>query len=726
MAVSATSAERFASLIEFITDAVVVLDAEGVIRYASPSVEGLAGMEPASLVGRSFRRFVDPVDNAGAIAAFGAVVAGERSAGPLLTRVDRPDGSVRHVEVTMTYRLDDPEILGVVVVGRDVTERTEAEALRREETALLEATARGVAVEIVLERISQLVERTLADARCSVGVREDDGVIRHHTAPTLGPEIVAFLDHSDPKSALGKALRAPDVELLVFDDIPGDARWSQGARLFEASGLNSCWTMTVTMPGVDDLLGVVTVFHPEHRGPTPNELQLLERCRHLAAIAIERRRVEARLEYQAVHDSLTGLPNRALLLDRIEQALARTTRRHTRTAVLFIDLDQFKVINDSLGHAAGDRLLEQVADRFRGAVRGDDTVGRFGGDEFIVVCEEVDSDARAVEVAERLLDSLRPPFALGDAEVVMTASIGIAVATDTTSGPDALVRDADAAMYRAKDNGRDGYALADKHLHRRMVRRLEVEASLRSAVVRSELALYYQPTVRLADGAITGVEALLRWPLPSGQVAGATEIVPLAEETGLIVPLGAWVLREACRQIVEWDESVPGPPLGISVNLSARQLADPDLVAMVGAAIAASGIDPARVCLEVTESTLALDTERAAASVARLKALGVRLAIDDFGTGYATLDYLRRFSVADQLKIDRSFVAGIRAFDSTDSAIVAASVVLADALGFEAVAEGVETASQLKVLRRLGCHQAQGFYFSPPLPPAEALAFLSK
>jgi EAL domain-containing protein (putative c-di-GMP-specific phosphodiesterase class I) len=256
-----------------------------------------------------------------------------------------------------------------------------------------------------------------------------------------------------------------------------------------------------------------------------------------------------------------------------------------------------------------------------------------------------------------------------------------------------------------------------------MVQRLEQERSLRAAVSAGELTLYYQPRVRLSDNAITGVEALVRWD-QGGVTVGAGEIVPLAEETGLIVPLGAWALGEACRQVAGWDAVVPGPPMAVLVNVSGRQLADPDLLQVVSTALEAAGLEPSRLCLEVTESTLAADNEVTVSTLGRLKALGVRLAIDDFGTGYATLDYLRRFSMADELKIDRSFVAGLDHFHSADAAIVAAAVVLADALGFETVAEGVETGAQLEVLRRLGCNQAQGFYFSPPLPAGELLPLL--
>jgi diguanylate cyclase (GGDEF)-like protein len=473
-----------------------------------------------------------------------------------------------------------------------------------------------------------------------------------------------------------------------------------------------------------ELLGLFSVFHPDDRGPSDAELPLLARSQHLAAIAMERTRFETRLEHQALHDSLTGLPNRTLLLDRLEHALARSRRTDRAVAVLFVDLDRFKVINDSLGHAAGDDLLQQVGKRYAAAVPASDTVGRFGGDEFVVLCEDMEGEAGAVDMAERLAAVMEQPFMLTDAgaEVVVSCSIGIALAHGRAVSSDALVRDADAAMYRAKDEGRNRYALFEPQLHRRMVRRLELERDLRLGLARDELRVAYQPIVRLADGRITGIEALVRWERPGHGLVGAADFVPLAEETGLIVPVGAWVLRAACEQVVAWDRAVD--PLGLSVNLSARQLADPSLVGMVEQTLRETGMAPDRLCLEVTESALASDADTAVVALAALKELGVRLAIDDFGTGYATLDYVRRFSMADELKIDRSFVAGLTDVHVPDAAIVSASIVLANALGFDTVAEGVENAEQLAVLRRLGCQYAQGYWFSRPVAAEDLVPLL--
>jgi diguanylate cyclase (GGDEF)-like protein/PAS domain S-box-containing protein len=715
---------RFRSLLENIHDLVAVIDEGGLLRYVSPSVERITDLSPTELIGLPLLAILDPSDRP-ETDEFLRTVLGEPGAhGPTVVNIIGPNGEPRPIEVLLVNRLDDPAVAGVVVTARDVTDWLDAEELLSTEAALLEQIACGVEVSEVLTGVSQLVERHLRGTASSIGVLEGDGVIRHRGAPTLAGAVVEFLDQTAPDSALGRSLRRPSVRTVIWDDIEHDPAWASGREIMAAAGLRSCWALTVEDPGSFELLGILVVFAPEPRQPLPNELALLERSRDLAAIALHHARAEARLHHLALHDPLTGLPNRTLLLDRIELALLRSRRRKTDIAVLFVDLDQFKIINDSLGHAAGDRLLEQVAERISGAVRADDTVGRFGGDEFVVLCEEVHGEAGAVEVAERLAVALRTPFALDDAEVVVTASVGIAFAGDYHRLPGTLIRDADAAMYQAKARGRNRYALADEELHGRMVRRLEAERALRAAITADELDVHYQARIRLADGAVTGAEALVRWAQPDGTVLPAADLIPVAEETGLIIPLGARVLEVACRQVVEWDRTL-GCALDIYVNLSARQLADPALVELVSGVLDGAGLAPARLCVEITEGVLAGEADATAGVLSRLKELGVRLAIDDFGTGYATLEYVRRFAMADELKIDRCFVAGLSEFDSPDAAIVSAAIVLADALGFETVAEGVETEDQLTVLRRLGCKHAQGHLFSPPQPAAGFAAFVA-
>jgi diguanylate cyclase (GGDEF)-like protein len=440
--------------------------------------------------------------------------------------------------------------------------------------------------------------------------------------------------------------------------------------------------------------------------------------------AIERKRAEVQLAHQALHDALTGLPNRALFLDRLGQALSRMDRRDAHVAVLFLDLDRFKVVNDSLGHGAGDRLLIDVAARLQQVLRGGDTAARFGGDEFVILCEEVDGEREAITIAERIASALDAPFGVGEEEVFVRTSVGIALSSGSSqSRPEAVIRDADAAMYRAKERGGGVYEVFDDGMRERALRRLETENRLHRALLHDEFVLHYQPQIRMATGTVTGVEALVRWHHPERGLVAPAEFIASAEETGLIIALGAWVLEEACRQSAAWCAARPDlAPVVVSINLSARQIAHPDLVATVADTIARTGVDPATLCLEVTETAVMDDHEAAADVLLELKALGLTLAIDDFGTGYSSLRALQRFPF-DVVKIDRSFVTGIETSEQ-ESAIVAAIVSLSHALGLRTVAEGVEQVAQVERLRVLGCDIAQGYFYARPAAPADLAGML--
>jgi diguanylate cyclase (GGDEF)-like protein len=428
----------------------------------------------------------------------------------------------------------------------------------------------------------------------------------------------------------------------------------------------------------------------------------------------ERKEAELELSHAALHDALTGLPNRALFLDRLALALRRNERRSGSVAVLFCDLDRFKVVNDSLGHDAGDRLLVDVAGRIAAALRPADTVARFGGDEFTMLCEDIAGEIEAATIAQRIVDVFREPFQLDDGEVFLATSLGIAIARGTDDRAEDLIRDADAAMYRAKERGKGRYEIFDEAMRADAVARLETESALRRALERGELRLHYQPEVELASGAITGFEALLRWEHPTRGLLRPAAFIPLAEETGLIVGIGEWILQQACSEAARWAE-----PLTLSVNLAPRQLAQPDLVATVRRALAETGIDAARLCLEITESAVMESGAATTAQLRALKSLGVRLAIDDFGTGFSSLAHLRRFPV-DVIKIDGTFVAGLGS-EPQDASIAAAVISLAHALGLTTVAEAVETDEQLGVLRQLGCDLGQGHLFARPQPPEDAV-----
>ena len=440
----------------------------------------------------------------------------------------------------------------------------------------------------------------------------------------------------------------------------------------------------------------------------------------------DRKRLEEQLQHEAFHDPLTGLANRALFADRVTHALARSRREAAdRLAVLFVDLDEFKVVNDSLGHAAGDELLTAVAERIRACLRRQDTAARLGGDEFGILLEDADRTL-AQEVAERILDALRQPFALDARQLFVQASIGIAMGVEgeetRSATADELLRNADAAMYTAKSRGKGRHEFFASQMHTSALRRLELRGRMEESLERGDFVVHYQPVVELLTGAVTGAEALVRWRQPDGQLAPPADFVPLAEETGLIVPLGRHILEAACRDAVAWASTpVRGASaLSLAVNVSSRQLQDPGFVATVASALARSGLPARCLVLEVTESALLDDGDATSAAILEAKALGVRIALDDFGTGYSSLSHLRRFPI-DVLKIDRSFVDGIDRGARDERTLVRSIVRLAHSLKLETVAEGVERNEQVVQLRAIGAKMGQGFYFARPM---EADAFV--
>lgn len=453
----------------------------------------------------------------------------------------------------------------------------------------------------------------------------------------------------------------------------------------------------------------------------PEEIRLAEYIATLTGAALENAATTARLEHQAFHDPLTGLANRALVLDRLAQALLRAERRGEDLCVMLLDLDDFKHVNDSLGHAAGDRLLALAAERMRGVLRPTDTPARMGGDEFAVLLEATHVD-EAAKVAERILDAFGASFDVGGREVFISATVGIATATEGERNPEALVRDADAAMYAAKAQGKRGHAVFLPQMRTAAVARLEMEARLRRAIERGELELAYQPIVRMEDGGVAAVEALVRWRHPDDGLLPPGRFIPLAEETGLIDEIGEWVLRTACRDVgaMPHADGVDAT-LPVTVNLSPRQLRDPGLADRIAAVLEETGFPPERLILEITESGMAADSPGNLSSLRALRRRGVRVAVDDFGSGYSSLGQLRRLPV-DMLKVDREFLAEARS--PAARALLRAIVELGNGLGLTVVAEGVEREDQLILARGVGCALGQGWLWARPMPAEGIRALL--
>ena len=723
------SAARFRALVQNSSHLVVILDAGGGISYASPAFHRALGYPDAAEAELEQNLFdlVHPDDVQPLRTRFGEhlALASAAGAGALEFRFLAADGTWRHLEALANNLLDDPAVGGIVFNAHDVTERKRAEALLAGQAHVLDLIARDAPLMEVATALARLVEREADGARCAVLLLDDSG---EALTVAAAPSLVDVGLHEADGLIVGPAAGASGTaawrrESVICGDVASDPLWADKRQVALPRGLRAAWAMPIMAPDGDRALGTVTLYFDEPREPQPFELQLLDLAVHLADIAVERAEAQAKLAHQAAHDALTGLPNRVFFLDRAAHALARTRRSRSAVAVLFLDLDRFKCINDSLGHEAGDRLLVELAHRLQEVVRPGDTVARFGGDEFIVLCEGIVDEAHALSIAERVGEVAATPFALGGGEVFVSLSVGIAMASGAGARPDTLVENADAAMYRAKARGGNRCEMFDRAMRSRAKRRLTLHSGLHRAVERGEFQVVYQPVVALGSRRAVGAEALVRWALPGRGLIPPGEFIGLAEETGLIMPIGTYVLREACRRAGQWHAAgAPGDngdPFCIKVNLSARQFVHPDLVEVIAGILNETSVDPASVYLEITESVLMEDAESTVTALRDLKALGVSLAVDDFGTGYSSLTYLKRFPV-DELKVDRSFVAGLLA-DPEDAAIVAAVVNLAHTLGLKAVAEGVESAGQLTRLRDLGCDLGQGYYFGRPMP-AESMA----
>ena len=703
----------------------------GVWRYVSPQVEEILGYTREEWLADPglWARCLHPGDRDRVVAHEMTNYAGfERNAPAADYRMITRDGDVVWI---LDEAVQEPDEHGTVLwhgVMYDITERKEA---------LQEAEHRAAQQAAV----ASLGERALEGAdlddliRAAVHLVTQVEDVEHGCVwemPAKGRSLQLRAGLESPDGIMSKASATRDSHAgaayeaglhVIVDDWRTESRFSMPPAL-RVLGVRS--SLAVVIPGQRRPFGVIDVHSSAPGRFTPADVHFVQSVANVLADAIERRLADEALRYRVLHDALTALPNKVLFGDTLHAALKRCAESGAPIGVLFLDLDHFKLVNDSLGHQAGDDLLRAVAPRLRSRLRPGDTVARFGGDEFGVLVEDLADEEEALAVAERISTAFARPFVLQGVEHFMSASIGVAVARpggEEGIDADGLIRDADAAMYRAKEKGRARVELFDADMRARAVRRLEVERELRHALERDELTLQYQPIIALATGRISGVEALVRWRHPDRGLLQPDEFIDIAEETGLVEPIGRWVTEQACRQALVWHELRPDErPLDVSVNVSARQFAHRDLPEVISEILVRTGLDAASLRLEITESVLVEESGHATATLEALKELGVNLVLDDFGTGYSALAYLNRFPL-DALKIDRSFIEAL-GVQQERSAIVEAIVGMSRALSLDVIAEGVESELQLSEIRALGCPYAQGFYFARPLSGQQLTSLL--
>ena len=700
--------QRFERGFDDATIGMVILTPDLRVLRANETLCELLGRDADELAGRSMLEFTYQDDVKRSVDWTAGRFRGDEDDMQLAKRYVRPDGSI--VEAVVTTALVKPEN-GEPYFFSQLHDVSEQRRAAREKTAIAELGRRALDwtdVMTLMAEAMHLVRETLGTASCIANRRLAGGEIRN---VAVSGDVVEYSIPAGTPSQTAYTLRSR--EPVLSNDLATETRFSVPTSVLER-GLGR--GLSVQVP---ERLGrrhvILAQRQLDDRPFTTEDTRFLEAIAYVIAGALDRAATEEELRRRALEDPLTGLANRALLANQLETELRHSRRLDDRVCLLALDLDRFKTVNDTLGHSAGDTLLRQVAARLAACVREEDLVSRLGGDEFAVICTRTATDHAIAEVAQRLLDALLEPFKVDGHEVFVTASVGVAVSEHGDDTPEELLRDADAAMNRAKELGGGRYEAFDVSLRERLVERMTIEGDLRHAVERDQLELHYQPLIDLVHDRIVGFEALLRWRHPERGLIPPGQFIHIAEETGLIVPIGSWVLRSVCAQLAAWPHEIKA-----TANLSPLQI-KPQLIAEVKQLLDQHQIAPGRLVLEITES-LVLDPPTRPV-VAKLRALGVQLALDDFGAGYSSLGSLQRFPL-DVVKLDQALTAGLA--EGRGVAVVRAAVELGQALGVQVIAEGIETQVQLMVLRRLGCRLGQGFLFAKPLPVCDADVLLQR
>jgi diguanylate cyclase (GGDEF)-like protein/PAS domain S-box-containing protein len=704
------------AMVDQVPDYLFVKDLDCRFVIANEAVARIHGFDtPDELIGKTDYDLHDAATAAKFYEIEQAVIRSERSIIDMEELVvDAATGKEKWLLTTKVAMRDDAnEVVGLVGISRDITARKKEDLLRDEQAIVVEMIALNSPLEVVLDRLVRLIESQLDGVFGSILLLDESGKhLTHGAAPSLPQAYSRAIDGIVIGPAVGSCgTAAYRRESVIVADIATDPLWTDFRDLAALHGLRSCWS-TPILSHQGNVLGTFAMYSAEVRTPTEIETSLTQMTTRTAAIAIERKIAEDQISFMAHHDMLTGLPNRSLLIDRLTQAMLQTERHNPWVSVVFVDLDNFKFVNDSLGHTAGDALLKEVSKRMVDCVRPTDAVMRLGGDEFVILLTDLPESTDAISATlHKLRMAIREPITIEDQSFHITCSMGVATFPQDGTDWETLIANADAAMYKAKQAGRDGFQFFTAEINVRAHERLALLDGIRKGIARNEFHLLYQPQVDLKTGRIFAVEALVRWKHPSLGLISPIQFIPLAEETGLIVPLGDWVLKEACRQNKEWQDAGLAP-ITVCVNVSARQFQDLNWTTRVLRTLEETGLAAKWLELELTESLVMRDVDQAVVIMKDLQSAGVGFAIDDFGTGYSSLSALKSLPVS-RLKIDQSFVRNL-ADDEDDRTIAAAVISLGQKLNMKVIAEGVETDEQVAFLRDNNCDEMQGYHFSRP------------
>jgi diguanylate cyclase (GGDEF)-like protein/PAS domain S-box-containing protein len=711
------SERMYRELVENASDLIYIIDLQGNFTSINRAAQRISGYSRAEALKMNIAQLVASDHLATARQMIQKALRGEPATTYDLDIVAK-NGRRVTLEISHRLLLENGVPSGTHAIARDITERRKHELLESDRARALEMIATRKPLDQILTQLVETVERQYPEIAATAALLRDE---RLYVAAASGlpTALIEGLNGFRIGPTAGSCGAAAYWGQPVFvGDIATDPLWDEHRGLAVKHRLASSWSVPI-LAGNGNVLGTFAMYQAAPGRPDKAQMALLQAISGTAAIAIEQRQLTDQLAYQAHHDALTGMPNRLLFQERLCQAILQARRAGTIVALLYVDLDRFKGINDTLGHGTGDELLRQVAWRLKSCLRETDSLARMSGDEFTVTLTGLRHADHANLVAEIILESLRGPFQVDNQEIFVTASIGISLFPRDAAEADTLQRNADNAMYRAKSRGKNRCEIFLPEMGTARLHRLEIETYLRRALERGEFCVHYQPQFDLQSGRLVGQEALLRWNHPKLGPIAPDQFIPIAEENGLIVPIGKWVLQEACRQTSSWQQA--GYPLkGVSVNVSALQFTRADFVDTIDEALNSTGLAPRFLELELTESLIIRDVRESARKMAKLRELGVQISVDDFGAGYSSLSYLQRLPI-DILKLDRSFVEEFQASDSNCS-LVHGIVTLAHGLGIRVTAEGVETHQQLELVHNSGCDKVQGFLLGRPSPAASALA----